>query len=219
MKNFFTFFIMTVLIVSGMSKASLTLQNTISDITTRITTKFGSPIETHYGPLARYENLESEGVSIYLHAQNSVTTTDDYIRNLFTHNQYFWSNYQPRFSYNSAITFQATDNGTGQQAIILTTGDLYLNGSKLEREIDGSYIVPTAQDLIATWNYSYNTIYSSNSAVTIKETCPLTTASQDIYLSGYVMPEIPDVPTVPEPSTIAMLSIGSLITFWKRRIA
>lgn len=207
--------LLTILFLSGIGKAGLTLTNSISDITTRITTKFGSPIETHYGPLSRYENLESEGVSIYLHAQSSIQTTDDYIRNMFTSNQYFWSNYQPRYTYNSAITFQATDNGTGTQAIIVTTGDLYLNGSKLEREIDGSYIVPTAQDLIATWNYSYNTIYSSNANVAIKETCPLTTANQDIYLQGYVMAP------VPEPATMAMLSFGSLLSFWrkKRRIA
>jgi len=215
MKHLLTFFLMTVLIVSGLGKASLTLTNTISDITTKIkSTVSGVTFWQGTGSRDEYVNVVDLGMSYYLYAQNSVVATDDYIHNSFTSNKYhYWNNGYVN-TYNSAITFTVGDNGTGQQAIIVTAGDLYLNGAKLDRQEDGSYIVPTSQDLIATFSVIHNSIKSTDVSV-ITKPCPLYTSTQDIYLQGYTMP---DIPAVPEPSTIAMLTIGSLMTFWRRRI-
>jgi hypothetical protein len=135
--------------------------------------------------------------------------TDDYIRNSFTCNRDYYTGYRYQFGYNSSLTFQASRNLDDTTAIIVTQGDLYLNGSQLIRETDGSYLVPTSQDLIAMFAYNYVSNRTLDSNVQYYPV-PLQTTTQDIYLQGYTMP------TIPEPATLSLLGLGALCSILKR---
>lgn len=202
MANLKTLLIIALLtILSVSSFAGLTLKSSIAEISSKIYNQnSGATFWTGSGPMAGY--VDVSGYSYYIYAQKSITNTDDYIHNSFTSNRdhYYLNRY--RFNYNSAITFSVV-NPEETAAIIVTQGDLYLNGAQLQRELDGSYIVPTSQDLIATFAYVYNTTSSTNIS-TIYDTCPKITTVQDIYLQGYTMPQLP------EPATIGLLGSGLL---------
>lgn len=201
-----------VLFCSGISIAGLQLQNSIAEINTKIYSWSSSLIFEKSGQVSEYVDLARwTTTDHYVRATNSISISDDkqHIRNNFYSNTCgFMLDYV--FAYDSAITFFAENNETGQQAIIVTAGDLYLNNSKLERELDGSYLAPTGQNIIAVWTLD-RIAPQSNNWIYQSATAPVTTSTQDIYLQGYTVPLV-----IPEPATMGILSIGSLL-FAKRR--
>lgn len=203
-------------VLSGQIQAGLQVTNTITQVTT--STGFTTISGEYHG---WHEITSGTTAQYYIVADSNIYTSESAISNNFTTNQYtpdLMYKLRYNFSYDSAISFKV-DGADDMAGVVMTDGQLYLSGQLLQPDTgtDNLYTVPVGQELVSIWAVDY-TAPKKTGSVYSSDTAPLTTFTQDIYLSGYKPLEpIIEPPTVPEPATMALMASGIPLMFRKKR--
>lgn len=189
------------------SFAGLNLVGTNTQVNSQIvSTKWGTEWE-HVG---EYNGYPPSFPSYKIIADADIQSTDDLITNMFKCNKYnrYDQNYY-QFAYDSALDFTVTaDNGYHGAYLTLSDGSLYIIDGVLLVADNGTYEVPLDTTITAVYNVDYTTTILEND--TVLNNPPLQTFTQAIALQGYA---------VPEPATMGLLSLGGIISLFRKRRA